>query len=128
MLFFDIASIGLILAGSLFSLATAIGLVRFRDTVARMHASTKPQTLGLALTLLGVTAHIIARGGGGAMVAGDMGMMLLVVLFAMMTSPIIGNRLGHVALKEGLIDRSLLSRDDEAGHSKRGPSGSKKGR
>src|SRR5699024_3389414 len=97
MLIFDILSITLIMTGALFSLGASIGLIRFRDTVARMHASTKPQTLGLTLTLLSVVAHIVARGGGGVTVAGDMGMMVLVVLFAMITSPIIGNRLGHVS-------------------------------
>ncbi len=119
MLIFDILSITLIMTGALFSLATSIGLIRFRDTVARMHASTKPQTLGLTLTLLGVVAHIVARGGGGVTVAGDMGMMVLVVLFAMITSPIIGNRLGHVSLKEGIVDRDTMSRDDEAERSER---------
>lgn len=119
MLIFDILSITLIMTGALFSLATSIGLIRFRDTVARMHASTKPQTLGLTLTLLGVVAHIVARGGGGVTVAGDMSMMVLVVLFAMITSPIIGNRLGHVSLKEGIVDRDTMSRDDEAERSER---------
>ena len=60
-----------------------------------------------------------ARGGGGVTVAGDMGMMVLVVLFAMITSPIIGNRLGHVSLKEGIVDRDTMSRDDEAERSER---------
>ena len=119
MLIFDILSITLIMTGALFSLAASIGLIRFRDTVARMHASTKPQTLGLTLTLLGVVAHIVARGGGGVTVAGDLGMMVLVVLFAMITSPIIGNRLGHVSLKEGIVDRDTMSRDDEAARSER---------
>lgn len=119
MLIFDILSITLIMTGALFSLAASIGLIRFRDTVARMHASTKPQTLGLTLTLLGVVAHIVARGGGGVTVAGDMGMMVLVVLFAMITSPILGNRLGHVSLKEGIVDRDTMSRDDEAERSER---------
>ena len=113
MLFVDIISITLILAGVLFCLATAIGLARFRDTIGRMHASTKPQTLGLSLTLLGTVLHIFANGGGGVTVNGDLSMLVLIVLFALMTSPIIGNRLGHVSQKEGLIDRDALSRDDE---------------
>ena len=39
----------------------AIGLARFRDTIGRMHASTKPQTLGLSLTLLGTVLHIFRQ-------------------------------------------------------------------
>lgn len=113
MLIVDIISITLIMGGGLLSLATAFGLARFRDTLGRMHASTKPQTLGLAMTLLGTVLHIFANGGGGPTVNGDLGMIVLIVLFAMTTSPIVGNRLGHVSQKEGLIDRSILSRDDE---------------
>ena len=112
MLIVDIISITLILGGGFFCLATAVGLARFRDTIGRMHASTKP-TLGLSMTLLGTVLHIFANGGGGVTVNGDLGMMVLIVLFALMTSPIIGNRLGHVSQKEGLIDRDRLSRDDE---------------
>lgn len=113
MLIVDIISITLILGGGFFCLATAVGLARFRDTIGRMHASTKPQTLGLSMTLVGTVLHIFANGGGGVTVNGDLGMMVLIVLFALMTSPIIGNRLGHVSQKEGLIDRDQLSRDDE---------------
>lgn len=113
LLFWDILSITLILTGALFCLATSIGLARFRDTVARMHASTKPQTFGLATTLLGLVLHILAYGESGATVRGDLGILALIIIFALMTSPIIGNRLGHVAQKEGLIDRDALSRDDE---------------
>ena len=113
MLIVDIISITLILRGGFFCLATAVGLARFRDTIGRMHASTKPQTLGLSMTLVGTVLHIFANGGGGVTVNGDLGMMVLIVLFALMTSPIIGNRLGHVSQKEGLIDRDALSRDDE---------------
>lgn len=114
MLFVDIISITLILGGGFFCLATAVGLARFRGTIDRMHASTKPQTLGLTMTILGAVLHIFANGGGGATVNGDLGMMVLIVLFALMTSPIVGNRLSHVAQKEGLIDRDALSRDDES--------------
>lgn len=42
-------------AGSVFALASALGLVRFPDPLSRMHAATKPAVFGLLLVLLGVT-------------------------------------------------------------------------
>ncbi|WP_295624843.1 monovalent cation/H(+) antiporter subunit G [uncultured Corynebacterium sp.] len=112
MLIVDVISVALIISGALFCLATAIGLVRFRDTIGRMHASTKPQTLGLTLTLAGTVLHIFANGGGDVTVNGDLSMLILILLFALMTSPIIGNRIGHIVQKEGLVDHDHLSRDD----------------
>jgi len=35
----------LILIGSVISLTAAIGVVRFRDTLSRMHPATKPQVV-----------------------------------------------------------------------------------
>ena len=113
-LFLDILSLTFILLGALLAISTALGVVRFRDTVSRMHASSKPQTMGLALTLIGVILHIIVHGDLSIQVRGDLGMLVLIMLFALMTAPVIGNRISHVAKREGLIDREALSRDDEA--------------
>lgn len=118
-LFLDILSLTFILLGALLAVSTALGVVRFRDTVSRMHASSKPQTMGLALTLIGVILHIIVHGDLSIQVRGDLGMLVLIMLFALMTAPVIGNRISHVAKREGLIDREALSRDDEATPNKR---------
>lgn len=42
----DIVAAVLILSGSALALTAAIGIVRFPDTLSRMHAATKPQVLG----------------------------------------------------------------------------------
>ncbi|WP_448852714.1 monovalent cation/H(+) antiporter subunit G [Corynebacterium sp. 335C] len=110
----DIVSLVLILGGALVSLTAALGVVRFRDTVSRMHASSKPQTLGLLMTIVGVILHVLAQGGNGPAQYGDLGMMALVALFALATAPVVANRLGDVGKREQLIDRGALSRDDEA--------------
>ena len=47
----DIAAAVLVLGGSSLALTAAIGVVRFPDTLTRMHAATKPQVLGLLLVL-----------------------------------------------------------------------------
>jgi len=51
----DVATSALMLVGALLSLIAAIGLHRLGDVLSRMHAATKPATLGivvLGLTLL----------------------------------------------------------------------------
>ena len=48
---FDIVTAVLVLGGSTLVLTGAIGVVRFPDTLSRMHAATKPQVLGLLLVL-----------------------------------------------------------------------------
>lgn len=50
----DVLAAASILAGTAFALIGAVGLQRFEDVFARMHAATKPVTLGLALVLVGV--------------------------------------------------------------------------
>ncbi|MEO1060625.1 MAG: monovalent cation/H(+) antiporter subunit G [Actinomycetota bacterium] len=44
----------IVLIGSCFTLLSAVGLHRFNDVFARMHAAGKASTLGLDLILLGV--------------------------------------------------------------------------
>ncbi len=54
----DVASGALLLLGSALALVAAIGLVRFPDVLTRMHAATKPQTLGLLLVLAGLALRV----------------------------------------------------------------------
>lgn len=49
----DVASGVLLIAGSLLALVASIGLHRLPDTLARMHAATKPATLGVLLCAIG---------------------------------------------------------------------------
>ena len=80
----------LILGGSALALTAAIGVVRFPDTLSRMHAATKPQVLGLLLVLAG--AAIRLRGHV------DVGMLILTGLFTVITAPVIANRVGQLRL------------------------------
>ena len=54
----DIISAALLLLGGVMALTAAIGIVRFPDTLSRMHAATKPQTFGLLLVLLGAMLRL----------------------------------------------------------------------
>ncbi len=96
----------LMLGGSLFALTAAIGIVRFPDTLSRMHAATKPQVVGLILVLLGAVIQL--RGNI------DIWMLVLVVLFTALTQPVIAHMVGRVAYREQLGRDGLLTINEMA--------------
>lgn len=56
--FFDVFSVAFIAAGAFFFLAGTVGLLRFPDTLTRLHALTKADNLGLGLIVLGLLPHM----------------------------------------------------------------------
>ena len=74
----DTVAAVLVLGGSALALTAAVGVVRFPDTLSRMHAASKPQVLGLLLVLAG--AAIRLRGHA------DVGMVILTGLFTLITA------------------------------------------
>src|SRR5690606_21157648 len=50
----DLASLVLIVGAAVLTLAAGLGLVRFPDAMARLHAGTKPQILGLMLMIIAI--------------------------------------------------------------------------
>jgi len=51
---FDLWTIVALSAGVFFSLVGTVGLLRFPDTLTRLHALTKADNLGLGLVVLGL--------------------------------------------------------------------------
>ena len=105
----DIISAALLLTGCLMAVTAAIGLVRFPDTLSRMHAATKPQTFGLLLILLSAVLRL-----GDSV---DSGMLILAGLFALITAPVVAHRIGRLAYQEqrardGLIDQRDMESPD----------------
>lgn len=94
----------LVLSGSVFALTASIGVVRFPDTLSRMHAATKPQVLGLLLVLIGATIRL--RGNI------DVGMMILTAMFTLITAPVVANRVGQLAYREKNVREDLLTVDE----------------
>ncbi|MBH0118291.1 monovalent cation/H(+) antiporter subunit G [Rhodococcus sp. HM1] len=94
----------LILIGSVISLTAAIGILRFRDTLSRMHPATKPQVIGLLFVLGG--AMLILRGNI------DIWMLALAGMFMVLTAPVIAHRVGRVAYREQLGRDGLIDSDD----------------
>ena len=101
-----IVTAALVLSGSALALTAAIGVVRFPDTMSRMHAATKPQVLGLLLVLVG--AAIRLRGNV------DVGMLILTGIFTVITAPVVANRLGQLAYREQNL-RDILTKDELGG-------------
>ncbi len=50
----DLIASVLVIAGAALALLAAVGLRRFPDVLSRMHAATKPATLGMLLVLVAV--------------------------------------------------------------------------
>lgn len=112
-LFADVVSLILIITGSFLVFSAAVGVVRFRDTMARIHAITKPQTTGLILTIIGALLKVTGSPQFGVAERGDLGILFLLIIFAGMTSPVTAQRLGRVSRREGLYGESEhLSRND----------------
>jgi multicomponent Na+:H+ antiporter subunit G len=64
----DVASIAAIAAGAFFYLAGTAGLLRFPDTLSRLHALTKADNLGLGLVVLGLLPHASSLAAGAKLV------------------------------------------------------------
>ena len=96
----------LVVVGAALVLIACIGLVRLPDLYTRMHASTKPATLGVSLLVAGLALH-----------AGDLGIgvrAVLVVLFFLVTAPVAAQRLAHAAYRTGVPRCAATVRDDLA--------------
>jgi multicomponent Na+:H+ antiporter subunit G len=94
----------LLLAGSLLSLLAAIGLHRFPDVFCRMHAATKPATLGLALVAIAVGLLVTAPGSAVK--------LLLVVVLQFLTVPAAAHMVGRAAYLSGGLMSDLTVMDE----------------
>ena len=90
----DIISAVLFFLGALLSLAAAVGLARFGDLLSRMHASAKPQVLGLILIAVTTLAIIIS--------------------FQLVTIPVATHMVGRAGYRTKHLRRSMLYRDELA--------------
>lgn len=60
----DIVTIILVTAGALLFLAGTLGLLRFPDTLSRLHAISKADNLGLGLIVIGLLPQATSVSGG----------------------------------------------------------------
>jgi multicomponent Na+:H+ antiporter subunit G len=54
----DIVTVLAVVAGAIFFLAGTVGLLRFPDSLTRLHALTKADNLGLGLVVLGLLPQV----------------------------------------------------------------------
>lgn len=87
-----VASVLMVL-GSALALVAAIGLQRFKDVFARMHAATKPATLGLILILTGAALTLP--------IPGAVAKLMLVILLQFITAPVGAHLVGRAAFRTG---------------------------
>ncbi|MBL8431568.1 MAG: monovalent cation/H(+) antiporter subunit G [Dechloromonas sp.] len=57
-LLLDLWTVAAVVAGVFFFLAGTVGLLRFPDTLTRLHALTKADNLGLGLVVLGLLPRV----------------------------------------------------------------------
>lgn len=88
----DIFTILAVSAGGFFFLAGTVGLLRFPDTLTRLHALTKADNLGLGLVVLALLPWA-----DGLLVAAKLVCIWLLVLFAGAT---VAQLIARLALRE----------------------------
>ncbi|MEU1280121.1 monovalent cation/H(+) antiporter subunit G [Streptomyces sp. NPDC005805] len=94
----------LIFLGAAVCLLGVIGMLRMPDVLTRSHAATKPQTLGMLLVLAGVILRL--RSGI------DLGTLVLIGFFQLMTAPIASHLVARAAYRTGQVDHRELIFDD----------------
>ena len=103
----EVVAAGLMLIGALSCLLGAIGLVRLPDLPARLQAATKPQTLGLSLVLLGTALRVELASAVT---------LVLVVVFQVITAPVVAQIVGRAAYRSGGVRERALVVDELAAH------------
>ncbi|MEN1966742.1 Na+/H+ antiporter subunit G [Lentibacillus sp. N15] len=96
----------LILIGSIMSVISAIGIIRFPDVYTRSHAATKSSTLAVLLTLLGAFLYFWASESRISV------RLLLGILFVFTTAPVAGHLIIRAAYRAH-VKKSDITIEDE---------------
>ena len=99
-LVWNIAGAILIFIGTVFTLIAALGLVRLPDLFSRTHAAAKPQLLGLALLLGGLTVSLRTWHWFAISAA--------VLAIQVVAAPVGSHMLGRAAYRSGLAKTASL--------------------
>jgi len=102
-----------VLVGAFLTFLAALGMVRFRDVFARMHALTKASTAGALLVLLGAALSLEHPN--------DVTSLILAAVLQLITSPVAANMVSRATYgAEGIhleidtldeLERDLAARD-----------------
>ena len=100
----DVAGAVLILIGASFTLTAAVGLVRLPDVLNRMHAASKPQSLGFLLLCAGLM--LVLRDPGATT------LLLLASAMQLVTAPVATQMMGKAAYRTGQFRSDIVVVDD----------------
>lgn len=103
----DLISALLIVIGAFLCLSAAVGLVRFPDVYARMHAASKAGTLGIGCLFLSAIFHFSNFPIGV--------LCLLGIVFFVLTAPVSAHLLARAAYRIGVKSWSGAGVDHLAG-------------
>lgn len=100
----DVAGFTLLIAGSFLTLAAGVGVLRFPDLLARMHAGAKPQVLGVLMALTGLALRLRS---GVAFAT-----LFLIAMFQMLTAPVAAHLVARAGYRTGKVDPETLVVDE----------------
>lgn len=86
----------LILVGSMMSVISAFGILRFPDVYSRAHASTKSSNVAVLLTLFGAFLYFLLTDGTVSI------RLILGIVFVFITSPTSGHLILRAAYRSGV--------------------------
>jgi multicomponent Na+:H+ antiporter subunit G len=90
----DVFTLVFVAAGAIFFLAGTVGLLRFPDTLTRLHALTKADNLGLGLIVIGLLPRVASISAGIKLIC-----IWALVLFA---SALVSQLIGRAARRKEL--------------------------
>lgn len=100
----DVVAAVFLLAGAFLSVVAAVGIAHFPDLLARMHAGTKPQVLGMLFMLIGLGVRLRSWSVAG--------LLLLVILFQMLTAPVGAHMVARAGYRTGKVRAEDLAFDE----------------
>lgn len=93
-----------IILGAFLSLAAGVGLIRFPDAIARMHATTKPQIAGLSFIIAAIVLQDRTWG--------TFWLLIVVLSFQMLTAPIAAHMVGRAGYRTDIMRRERIYVDE----------------
>lgn len=100
----DTLALCCVVLAAVFSLSAAVGVLRFTDTLSRLHAATKPQVFGLLLMIAAIALN-------------DRSLITLLALlpvfvFQSLLSPVAAHMVARAAYRNEQIDPDTMVRDE----------------
>lgn len=100
----EIVTLLLVLIAALMCAAAGLGLLRFPDVLARLHAATKPQILGLMAVCADIAINSLSLG--------TLTMGVAIVFFQALTAPISAHMVARASYRAGNYRPDVLITDE----------------